>query len=385
MLIRAALSSGDKGVLLENIGAATTVTCSTGQIIVDFADEASADIARSWPAGTILLTLTDGCNTEDERGVYVISRMLQPIRHRRATGNFVTFTVAKRTLQDVVDELDISYGHLVDSPDGNQLTSYTTTVTSYFTHSTVGTLTSSVFVSTITPTLTTGTYTSMATSTPLSTGYSGSSTVESVASSASSSFSLSPSAEAIMNDIAANLPAPGPDGTITIDIKKGNDVPVVVQPIGSEPFNDDPAYQAQLQAAMEADHLDSTETLVTDAVDGLADEGESNVPADSPVQLGNSEYAGTDDAVYDSAPPVEVTTTSGNAKRQTPATSISAPAPRAAVKSTDITRLSSRNSLSKREDGWDTFFAVMGDDAIGEICEICGAMYVHIQLFHHTD
>ncbi|KAF2827829.1 hypothetical protein CC86DRAFT_404870 [Ophiobolus disseminans] len=376
MLIRAVSHSGDKGILLENIGAVGTLTCMTGQILVDFADAASADIARTWPAGTVLYTLADGCNSDDERGVYVISKVSQPsrrTRRTRASSNVVAFSVSKTTLQGIADELDISYGHLVSAADGSQMTSYTTTMTSYFTHSRVGTVTSSIFVTTITPSLTTETFTSTASSTPSRASIATSSSADATPSPNASAFSLSPAAQAILNDLSAGLPAPGRDGTITIPIKKGSDAPLVAQPVGIEPFNRDPVYQAKLENAMAADHLDSTETLVAGAVDALAEEGESNVPEDSPVKLANSDYAGTDDAVYDSAPLVSITTTSGTSKRDAPARAASAPAPRAAMTSSDIAQSPARHSLNKR-DGWDTFFDVMGDDLIGEICEICGAI-----------
>jgi hypothetical protein len=373
MTIKAAFSSGNKGILLENVGAISALTCSSSKILVDFTDAASANVAKSWPARTILITLADGCNKANERGVYIISQAAEPTTptgRTRAARNVVTFTVLETKLQEVVDELDVSYGQLVFASNGNNIISYTTTVTSYFTHSRARTLTSSVFVSTITPILTTATYTSMATS------KSGNpSLARNSASSISSSFSLSPSAQAILADLTTGLPAPGPDGTITVPIKKGNDRVAFVEPVGTEPYSTDPAYQAGLQNAMAADHLDSTDTLVADAADALADETESNVAADSPVKLASSVYTGTDDAVYDAAVPVVVTTTSGNDKRNAPARAASAPAPLAAVVPNDITHLSRKHSLNKR-DGWDTFFNIMGNDLVGEICELCGAMLV---------
>lgn len=133
-LVKPKFSSSNKGVLLENIGAVDTLTCSTDQILVNFADEASADTARSWPANTVLFTLADGCNADDERGVYVISKVAQSVQKRRyaqAARNAVTFTVLKRTLQEVADRLEISFGQLIDAANGNQVTSLTTTTTSY--------------------------------------------------------------------------------------------------------------------------------------------------------------------------------------------------------------------------------------------------------------
>lgn len=375
MVIRA-LFSNDKAILLENIAAINTMSCSTNnKIMIEFVDATSSSIARSWPSGTVLITRMDGCNAADERGVYVVSKASSPLstkRRARVAGNAVTFDVSKSTLQDVVDELDISYGELVSDGDGKQVTSYTTTVTSYFTHSSDATLTSSVFVSTVTPTLTTGTYTSVASSTSISASSSAPISDDSGASSTSSSFALSPSAQAILNELIEHLPPPGPDGTITIPIEKGSDDPVVPQVIGSEPFNPDPEYVAKLESQMAADYLDSPETLANEATSALSDE-ESNMPANSPVKLSTDGYSGTPDSVYNFAKPVEVTTTSSNSKRFIPARAASAPAPRAAVKSTDTTPNPGSRSLTKR-DGWDTFFDVMGDDLIGEICDVCSLM-----------
>lgn len=373
MSIRAIFSSSDKAILLENIATAGNPTCDSNQIIVNFADSGSANIAKTWPAGTILITSTDSCNTAEERGVYVISKasgVTPPGRRIRATSNVVTFTVTKSSLKDIADELDISYGQLVSDNDGSQSTSYTTTVTSYFTHSRMGTMTSSVFVSTVTASVASVTPTSLASSVIASSSSSTPSSSLVMPSSSSDSDPISPSAQALANALSAKLPAPGPDGTVTFPVKKGGDQ-VVVLSGGSEPFNTDAAYQTVLQNAMEADHLDTPATLLDAAVDGLGGE-DSNVTPDSPVKLGTSDYAGTDDATYENAPPVQVVVASKSTKRFEPARAASAPAPRAAVVSTDVSRLATR-SLQKR-DGWDTFFDVMGDDLIGEICEICGAM-----------
>jgi hypothetical protein len=367
MLIQAVLASGTRGVLLENMGGIVSVTCSPDSILVDFAAEASATVAQTWPAGTVLFTRFDGCNLNDERGVYILSG--PPTQRVGANGLSFQFPVTKSTLQKVVDELDISYGQLVSGPNGNQLTSYTTTVTSYYTNSQAGTLTSSTFVSTITPSLTTMTYTSTTTSVSDSASIG--------APSSTGTWALSPSAQAILDELSAGLPAPDADGTINIPIKKANDAILPVQPLTAEPYNEDPQYQAALQAVFAADLLDPPETLLNDAANALAEEAEPNVTADSPVQLVVSEYAGTDDAVYDAAKPVSITTSSTTPlpRRHTPARAASAPVPGVAVNPSDVTRLRGRDALAKR-DGWDTFFAVMGDDAVGEICELCGAMYV---------
>jgi hypothetical protein len=71
--IQASLAANGQGILLENIAAITSVTCAANDISITFADEESATLAENWPIGTILFTLFDGCNSGDERGVYVLS------------------------------------------------------------------------------------------------------------------------------------------------------------------------------------------------------------------------------------------------------------------------------------------------------------------------
>lgn len=364
MLIQAKLTSGKNGILLENIGTLDAVSCSDilGNIRVTFASEAAAMVARNWPSGTVLFTLFDGCNTVSERGVYVLNS--SPTLKARAAGNVVDFPVSKSTLQQVVEELDISYGQLVSATDGSQMTSYTTTVTSYFTNPGASTLTSSTFVSTITPSLTTMTYTSTTTS------LSDSSSTPS----STRTWALSPSTQAVLEDMSTGLPPAGEDGTINIPISKENDAIIPLQPLGSQPYNEDPQYQAALQAAFEQDAMDPPETLVSDAVNSLRDEN-SNVAEDSPIKLAVSEYSGTSDEIYDAARSVEVTTTSGTMKRHTPAQAASAPAPRAALGVNAVSTPETKRSLARR-DGYDTFFEIMGDDLVGEFCEACGLMLV---------
>ncbi|KAI8940076.1 hypothetical protein NX059_003795 [Plenodomus lindquistii] len=385
MLIQAKISSGDKAILLENIGPINTITCSDTKITVNFADPVSAALAQTWTLGTILFTLADGCNPSNERGVYAIQTSPRIFRARAIAQTTVDFLVSKTTLQQVVDELDISYGQMVAQPDGKQLASYTTTVTSYFTNSRAGTMTSSVFVSTVTPSLTTMTYTSASITASASASASVSSDSSLVASSTSGdvasstvSWSLNPSAQAVLNELTASLPKPGPDGTIDLPMKKGNEV-VATKPLGAEPYNSDPAYQASLQAIFETDHLDLPETLVSQSADGLGAEDEPNFTPGGPEQLAVSDYQGTDDSVYDAAINNPVTSTTSSSKRQVPARAISAPAPRSAVHSSDLARHPTR-SLAKR-DGWDKFFDVMGNDLVGEICEVCGAIAAGKELY----
>lgn len=147
-------------------------------------------------------------------------------------------------------------------------------------------------------------------------------------------------------------------------MKKGEE-PLVTKPLAAEPYSSDPVYQAGLQAVMEGDHLDPPEMLVSESTDALGAEGEANVTPDGPVQLSVSDYEGTDDSVYDAAINTPVTT-STEMKRHIPARAASAPAPQAASPLPG-------KSLAKR-DGWDTFFDIMGNDLVGEICELCGAM-----------
>lgn len=345
MLIEAQFAN-EGGILLENIGRFASIQCSDTQLSVYFSDSRIVDIAMNWPSGTVLFTLMHGCNPTDERGVYVIETA------ERKGENQVQFDVKKSTLQDVVSELEISYGELVSGSDGSQMTSYSTTVTSYYTNP-AGTLTSSTFLSTFTPTLTTMTLSSTSeaptgTLTP-----------------------LSPEAEAALQEMMKYLPEPGPDGTRSLPIKSDNPNIIPMQPLGSEPFNPDPAYQAALQAAMEADQLDPPESLMEEAATLLGNE-EANVTPDGPAQLVVSDYAGTPDSVYENAPDVELTSSSGVVIRRTPA-SAAPPAPRAAVAPKDV-------AVSKR-DASDTFWAVMGNDIVGEFCETCAALAGAKELF----
>lgn len=339
MLIKPKIVGG-KAVLLENVAGFPIVTCSPGQITVVYQDAAARAAALTWSAGTVLFTLSPSCNGEDERGVYVLSRTV-------VAGSAIQITVTKVELEDVIEELDISYGQLVSGADGQQMTSYTTTFTSYFTKS--GTMTSSAFVSTITPSLTTMTYTSSTTD------------------AAEPSFTFTPEEKVVVDEFLAKIPAPGPDGKVNMVVDLPNPAVLPLQPLGAA-INNDPAYQATLQSAFEAHGFDSAETMNTYATSLLTEEGEGNVPADSPVQLEVSSYAGTPDSVYDSAPDCMLTSTSSSGPKALRRAAAALGAPRTPAVSR---RAAPPQKRDDDPDGWDIFWGIMGDDAVGEMCDLC--------------
>ncbi|KAF2848129.1 hypothetical protein T440DRAFT_556921 [Plenodomus tracheiphilus IPT5] len=67
------LDAGAVGVLLENIAGISSVTCTGSAIELVFNDDATANAADSWQEGTVLFTLSEGCNTNDERGSYKLT------------------------------------------------------------------------------------------------------------------------------------------------------------------------------------------------------------------------------------------------------------------------------------------------------------------------
>lgn len=124
---------------------------------------------------------------------------------------------------------------------------------------------------------------------------------------------------------------------------------------------------------MNEDGLDTPEAVADQAVEGLGGDESSNVDANSAAQLVDSD-ADQDmgDAYWDSIQEATIDTTpTKRDASQSP--TVAAPLP--AVAARDVTSLdpfdAHLNDLVKRGDGWDTFFDVMGDDFVGEICEAC--------------
>lgn len=341
MLIKPKIVGG-KAILLENIASFVHVACpADNRIIVDAINPSAQFAIRTWTLGTVLFTLTPGCNGDDERGVYIVSNII-------IAGHQIQFVVEKTELKDVVEELDISYGQVVSGEDGQQMTSYTTTFTSYFTES--GTMTSSAFVSTVTPTLTTMTYTSSATD-----------------DAAEATFTYTPEEKVVIDAFLAKIPEPGPDGKVNMVVDLPNPAVLPLQPLGAA-INNEPEYQASLQSAFEANGHDSPSTMNSYATSILAEEGEGNVPADSPIQLETSSYAGTPDEVYDNAPDCVLTSSAGSGPKALRRAAAALGAPRTPAVSR---RAAPPQKRDDDPDGWDIFWGIMGDDAVGEMCDLC--------------
>ena len=167
------------------------------------------------------------------------------------------------------------------------------------------------------------------------------------------------------------LPQPGPDGTISIPIRNKAEFPAN-QPIEAADFNDDPEFQSQLQAEQSADGLDSVDALADGAIDLLSAGEDSNIEDVSGMSLSEIVYTGTSDDEYENAAPAEVQSTSGTSTKRdaTPARAV----PDAAPVAYGLPRHSLRRRNFNKRDATDTFFEVMGNDFVGEICEVCGAM-----------
>jgi len=101
------LKSGTKGILLEDISTIDTVTCSDSKISISFTDAASAAIAKTWPAGTLLFTFADGCNTASERGVYSVNSQGdgKSLDRRLTVAELLQLAVTREDLQALIAAL----------------------------------------------------------------------------------------------------------------------------------------------------------------------------------------------------------------------------------------------------------------------------------------
>lgn len=101
------LKSGAKGVLLEDISSIDTVTCSGSTISIGFTDSASAAIAKTWPAGTLIFTSAEGCNTANERGVYSVNEQGagKTLNRRLTVAELLQLVVTREDLQTLIAAL----------------------------------------------------------------------------------------------------------------------------------------------------------------------------------------------------------------------------------------------------------------------------------------
>lgn len=148
-----------------------------------------------------------------------------------------------------------------------------------------------------------------------------------------------------------------------------------------EPFNNDTAYQQRLQDALTGDLLDPVVALYGNATNALAAESpDSNITPEMDITLVAGNYSEPSNGSLDLDTPMIV---SPNNKRDISSAAAHQDAGsgmellredlRAALASRDVLRSRDIVNLAKR-DGWDTFFEVMGNDLVGELCELCGAI-----------
>jgi hypothetical protein len=120
--IQASLAANGQGILLENIAAITSVSCAANDISITFADQESAALAENWPAGTILFTLFDGCNSDDERGVYVLSGAGDS-QKRGLFGNLFRRQSSKIDIKQIVEKYKELLAQLASASASNTPTS----------------------------------------------------------------------------------------------------------------------------------------------------------------------------------------------------------------------------------------------------------------------
>ncbi|SMQ51246.1 unnamed protein product [Zymoseptoria tritici ST99CH_3D7] len=181
---------------------------------------------------------------------------------------------------------------------------------------------------------------------------------------------LSESEKETLNDLSQSLPAANEDGKIVIET-----TPEPVKPemaIEPQPFNPDPAHQAQLQDAMAADGLATPEQVVEQAIESLAEAETSNVEAGGPAQLAPSiENQNKGDAYWSSLE--EAKTVS---KRDLSAAAGAAPEDSITSRDSYMMAADSNGAqlrqLNKRAFGWDILLSLLGSDFISSICPACG-------------
>ncbi|KAF2823092.1 hypothetical protein CC86DRAFT_409859 [Ophiobolus disseminans] len=98
--IPATLAAGAQGILLENIDGIESVTCAASAISIIFVDEDTASLVQDWPVGTLLFTLFDGCNSVDERGVYVLEQNLA----LQKRGFLLKLASSVKTIQQTIEQ-----------------------------------------------------------------------------------------------------------------------------------------------------------------------------------------------------------------------------------------------------------------------------------------
>jgi hypothetical protein len=98
-------------VTLENSDLIDTITCTTGTISMNFTTSFGFLSASQWPqTNLVLITNIDGCNSAQQRGVYMVNSYTT-----NSTAFSITLQVTSQTWSDVAETMEISYGTTVVS------------------------------------------------------------------------------------------------------------------------------------------------------------------------------------------------------------------------------------------------------------------------------
>jgi hypothetical protein len=189
-----------------------------------------------------------------------------------------------------------------------------------------------------------------------------------------------------------NLPLTGI--TITNNTNSSN---LVLKPVkllnetaGTESLRlNDTVYQASLQANFTADGHDTGDQLTMDSIDALNSmfgNGSSNGTISNVTEImGVTLVVGAmlGNVPFNDSVVVNATLMKRDVSYAAPAHARSRDERLPPYLSSDITASDNRHhALTKRDNGWDTFFDIMGDDLIGELCEVCGLISAGRDLYN---
>lgn len=229
-------------VTLEDSSHVAEVACTDSSVTITLAGQDSFSIAQGWPqTDFVIVTNSQGCNPGNERGVYLVrGSVVSPNKLA------VTLQVEAQTWKDVAVEMQINYGTVVQNSSSTSVP-YTFACTSAYPHP----------VSSLHSALSTVALTSS------------SSTSASTTSAPTASPTLVVGEKAFeLYQFLLNNAKRDEDGNIVAQL------PVVpkqtIEVPEQDPFNGDPALQAQLDDVLAAKGLSRPQDLFDQAKDGLS-------------------------------------------------------------------------------------------------------------------
>lgn len=153
----------------------------------------------------------------------------------------------------------------------------------------------------------------------------------------------------------------------------------------------DTVYQTSLLANFTADGLDTGENLTLTSIEALnsmlgnasANGTISNITEIMGVNLVVGAMLGN--VSFDDSVVVNATLMKRGSSYPAPVHALRLPRKepyRSRALSDLAVRTNHSHALARRDDGWDTFFDIMGDDLIGELCEVCGLISAGRDLYN---